>query len=70
MLSMMLAAVLVVGITVGLTKFSLAVVEWMLEFGTTFAPATQGKLTARSVSAPESFIHEAKVVFSDRLASV
>jgi hypothetical protein len=74
MLSMTLAAVIVVGITVGLTKFALAVMEWMLGFGTVFVPAffrgTAGPTAARAVSGPESFIHEEKAVFSNSLASV
>jgi hypothetical protein len=70
MLSMTFAAVIVVGTTVGLTKFALAIVEWMLGFETSFVRATQGKLTARLASAPESFLHEEKVVFSNNLASV
>jgi hypothetical protein len=52
----------------------LAVMEWMLGFGTVFVPAffrgTAGPMAARAVSGPESFIHEEKVVFSHSLASV
>jgi hypothetical protein len=70
MLSMTFAAVIVVGITVGLTKLALAIMEWMLGFETVFVPATQGKLAARLASAPESFLQDEEVVFSNSLASV
>jgi hypothetical protein len=69
MLSMTFAAVIVVGITVGLTKLALAIMEWMLGFETVFIP-TQGKLAARLASAPESFLQDEEVVFSNSLASV
>jgi hypothetical protein len=70
MLSMTFAAVIVVGITVGLTKLALAIMEWMLGFETVFVAATQGKLAARLASAPESFLQDEEVVFSNSLASV
>ncbi len=70
MLSITLAAVLVVGITVGLTKFALAVMEWMLEGGRSFVPAIQGGLAANRLAAPESFLQEEEAVFSSSLASV
>lgn len=69
MLSMTFAAVIVVGITVGLTKLALAIMEWMLGFETVFIP-NQGKLAARLASAPESFLQDEEVVFSNSLASV
>ena len=64
MLSMTLDAVLVAGITAGLTKFALVVVEWMLQGG------FFGLATGAPVAVPRSFFRRGKTVFSSGMARV